>query len=69
MAQTISKTGAPVVELGTWVESAGNPVYAALMQQYSDKLSRAEQVGDPNFDAMVTAFLAATNQEIVDSPV
>ena len=69
MAQIVSKTGAPVVELGTWVASTGNPAYAALMQQYGDALNRGEAVTTAEFNAMADAFLTATNQEIVGGPV
>lgn len=69
MAQIVSKTGAPTVELGTWVASIGNPAYTALMQQYSEQLNRGEAVTAADFNAMADAFLAATNQEIVGGPV
>lgn len=64
MAQTISKTGAPVIELGTWVASQGNPSYTALMSQNAEALAASQPVQSAEFDAMVNAFLAATNQEI-----
>jgi|LauGreDrversion4_2_1035121.scaffolds.fasta_scaffold03318_4 hypothetical protein len=64
MAQTISKTGAPVVELGVWVLASGNSAYQELMQQHADALVGGELIQTPEFDAMVAEFLAATNQEI-----
>lgn len=68
MAQIVSKTGAPVIELGPWVASTGNPAYIALMQEYGAQLTRGEPVMTPEFNAMADAFLAATNQEIVGAP-
>jgi hypothetical protein len=69
MAQTISKTGAPVIELGAWVASTGNAEYAALMEQHASQLIQGQVVQSAEFDSMATAFLTATNQEIVDGPV
>ena len=62
---TISNTGAPVVELGVWVSQQGNAEYTALMDAHSAQLV-AGTVPAPSsaFDAMVGAFLAATNQSI-----
>jgi len=69
MAQIVSKTGAPVIELGTWVASTGNPAYIALMQEYGDALNRGEAVTTSAFNEMADAFLTATNQEIVGGPM
>ena len=69
MAQIVSKTGAPVIELGAWGLTTGNPEYMALMQQYGEQLTRGEAVMTAEFNAMADAFLAATNQEIIDAPM
>jgi|LauGreDrversion4_2_1035121.scaffolds.fasta_scaffold864005_2 hypothetical protein len=65
MAQTISKTGGATVELGTWVDAQNNAEYTALMTEHSATIAAGNPVQSPAFNAMVEAFLAATNQEIV----
>jgi hypothetical protein len=65
MAQTISKTGAPTIELGTWAAAQNNAEYNALMTEHSATIAAGNPVQSSAFDAMVDAFLAATNQEIV----
>ena len=69
MAQIVSKTGAPVIELGTWVASTGNVAYAELMKLVGPAVARGEAINTPEFNAMAADFLAATNQEIVGGPV
>ena len=64
MIQIVSNTGAPVVNLGDWVSTSGNAGYAALVQQYTGEMIRGETINDPAFNAMVDAFLAATNQSL-----
>lgn len=66
MAHTVSKTGGPTVELGVWVNSQNNPAYTALMEAHSAALLAGNPPSQtPEFNAMVDAFLTATNQEIV----
>lgn len=65
MVQTVSNTGAPVVELGVWVYQQNNEAYTALMNEHSAALTAGTQPAPSSaFDAMVNAFLAATNQSI-----
>jgi len=68
-AQIVSKTGAPVIELGTWVNSTGNPAYIALLEQNRDALNRGEAIVSAEFNAMASDFLASTNQDVVGGPV
>lgn len=64
MAQTISNAGAPVVELGSWVTAQNNAEYTSLMAQHASELEAGTPVSSDAFNAMVNAFLAATNQSI-----
>jgi hypothetical protein len=68
-AQIVSKTGAPVIELGTWVQSTGNTAYIALMEQFRDALVRGEPINSAEFNAMATDFLASTNQDVIGGPI
>ena len=65
MPQIVSKTGAPVIDLGTWVDSTGNQAFQQLMQANNAALKANQIVTDPAFMAMVEQFLAATNQTVV----
>lgn len=64
MPQIVSKTGAPVVNLGDWVASTGNAAYAQLMADNEAALKADVIVTEPAFMAMVEQFLAATNQTV-----
>jgi adenylate kinase family enzyme len=63
MGTTISKTGAPVIELGDWVITKNNPEFTALMEQHAAQMEANAIVPNPAFTAMVEQFFAETNQE------
>ena len=66
MVRTISNTDTPVVELGVWVSQQNNAEFTVLMDTHSAELY-AGKVPTPSsaFDAMVSAFLTATNQSLL----
>lgn len=67
MVQTVSNTGAPVVELGVWVSQQNNAGYTSLMDAHAAALTAGTQPAPSSaFNAMVDAFLAATNQSITE---
>lgn len=66
MSRVISKTGAPTVELGDWVNAQNSAEYTTIMNAHAAQMETGTIVPNPAFDAMVAAFLTATNQEIVD---
>ena len=64
----VSKTGAPVVELFSWVQSKNNPAFTELFNIHSQMFAAGqEHVPGANLamDDMFNQFLAETNQEIV----
>jgi hypothetical protein len=66
----ISKTGAPVVELGDWVAAKNDPAFTALFETHLRKFNTGQQVvpmENPQLDAMYNQFFAETNQELVDA--
>jgi hypothetical protein len=66
MGTTTSKTGAPVIELGVWVDSKNDPTFTALMNQHVTEMAANAIVPNPAFTAMVEQFLAETNQEATE---
>jgi hypothetical protein len=66
----ISKTGAPIVELGNWVATKNDPAITALFQIHLKKYNTRQEVvplENPELDAMYNRFFAETNQELVDA--
>jgi hypothetical protein len=68
--QLISKTGAPVVELGVWVNSKNDPAITALFEAHLRKFNAGQEIvplENPQLDAMYNQFFAETNQELINT--
>ena len=68
--QLISKTGAPVIELGDWVASKNDPAITALFETHLRKFYAGQEIvplENPQLDAMYNQFFAETNQELVNT--
>jgi hypothetical protein len=68
MAQLISKSGAPVVELETWVKSKNDAKLNALFAEHVANFAAGKTLAPQenlDMDAMFNQFFAETNQELV----
>jgi hypothetical protein len=68
--QLISKTGAPVIELGEWVTSKNDPAITAVFEIHLTKFlagTGIRPLENPELDALYNQFFAETNQELVDA--
>lgn len=68
MAHLISKTGAPVVELETWVKSKNDARLNALFAEHLVNFAAGKTLApmeNLEMDAMFNQFFAETNQELV----
>lgn len=65
----ISKTGAPVVELGDWVAAKNDPAITALFETHMRKFNTRQPIiplENPQLDAMYNQFFSETNQELIN---
>ena len=64
----VSNTGAPIVELWTWVNSKNDPALTALHEEHVRIFQAGGKINpmeNPAMDNMFNQFLAETNQRLV----